>query len=176
MQYDPRATGTPPSPIHPTGFFAGVQIRPVIVGVIVDYIATYAGMYAYFFVYLANKLSEQGELSQEALADYMMSREGLMIGFAIGVLGTALGGFVAARKAGKFQIKHGAFVGLGSLTVSFIEEMLRGESMPMPEWFRALSILSIIPAGALGGYVAEIFAGALGTSGGSSGSWPPNRS
>ena len=176
MQYDPRATGTPPSPIHPTGFFAGVQIRPVIVGVIVDYIATYAGMYAYFLVYLANKLSEQGELSQEALADYMMSREGLMIGFAIGALGTALGGFVAARKAGKFQIKHGAFVGLGSLTVSFIEEMLRGESMPMPEWFRALSILSIIPAGALGGYVAEIFAGALGTGGGSSGSRPPNRS
>ncbi|MGE5818834.1 MAG: YrzE family protein [Deltaproteobacteria bacterium] len=176
MQYDPRATGTPPSPIHPTGFFAGVQIRPVIVGVIVDYIATYAGMYAYFFVYLASKFSEQGELSQEALADYMMSREGLMIGFAIGALGTALGGFIAARKAGKFQIKHGAFVGLGSLTVSFIEEMLRGESMPMPEWFRALSILSIIPAGALGGYVAEIFGGALGTGGGSSGSWPPNRS
>ena len=176
MQYDPRATGTPPSPIHPIGFFAGVQIRPVIVGVIVDYIATYAGMYAYFFVYLANKLSEQGELSQEALADYMMSREGLMIGFAIGALGTALGGFIAARKAGKFQIKHGAFVGLGSLTVSFIEEMLRGESMPMPEWFRALSILSIIPAGALGGYVAEIFGGGLGTGGGSSGSRSANRS
>jgi putative membrane protein (TIGR04086 family) len=176
MQYDPHKIGTPPSPIEPTGFFTGVQIRPVIVGVVVDYIATYAGMYAYFFVYLANKLSEQGELSQEAIADYMMSREGMMIGFAIGALGTAIGGFIAARKAGRFQIKHGAFVGLGSLIVSFIEEMLRGESMPMPEWFRALSILSIIPAGALGGYVAEIFAGILGSSGGSSGSWPQNRS
>jgi hypothetical protein len=172
MQYDPRSTGTPPSPIHPTGFFTGVQIRPVIVGVIVDYIATYAAMYAYFFVYLANKLSEQGELSQEVLADYMMSREGLMIGFAIGALGTALGGFIAARKAGKFQIKHGAFVGLGSLTVSFIEQMLRGESMPMPEWFRALSILSIIPAGALGGYVAELLDGALVSNGPRSGSRP----
>ena len=173
MQYDPRATGTPPSPIHPTGFFTGVQIRPVIVGVVVDYIATYAAMYAYFFVYLANKLSEQGELSQEVLADYMMSSEGLMIGFAIGALGTALGGFIAARKVGKFQIKHGAFVGLGSLTVSFIEQMLRGESMPMPEWFRALSILSIIPAGALGGYVAELLQGALVSDGPRSGNRPP---
>jgi len=175
MQYDPHTTGTP-SPVHPTGFFTGVQIRPVILGVIVDYIATYAGMYAYFFLYLANKLSEQGELSQEALADYMMSHEGLMIGFIIGALGTVLGGFIAAQKAGKFHIKHGAFVGLGSLTLSFIEEMLRGESMPMPEWFRALSILSIIPAGALGGYVAEMFGRALGSNGGRSGSWPQSGS
>ena len=34
-----------------------------------------------------------------------------MIGFAIGVLGTALGGFVAALKAGRLAIKHGALVG-----------------------------------------------------------------
>lgn len=172
MQYDPRATGTPPSPIQPTGFFTGVQIRPVIIGVIVDYIATYVGMYAYFFLYLANKLAEHGELSQEALTDYMMSHEGLMVGFIIGTLGTALGGFVAARKAGKFQIKQGAFVGLGSLTVSFIEEVLQGGSVPMPEWFLALSILSIIPAGALGGYVAELLEGTLG-GGPSSGNRPP---
>ncbi len=176
MQYDPRTTGTPPSPVHPSGFFTGVQIRPVILGVIVDYVATYAGMYAFFFLYLANKLSEQGELSPDAIIDYMLSPQGLMIGFIIGALGTALGGFVAARQAGKFQIKHGAFVGLGSLIVSFIEEMLRGESMPMPEWFRALSILSIIPAGALGGYVAEMFGRALGSGGSGSGKWPQTRS
>ncbi len=175
MQHDPRSTGTsPPPPVHPTGFFTGVEIRPVILGVITDYIATYAGMYAYFFLYLANKLSAQGELSEQALTDYMLSHEGLMAGFIIGALGTALGGLVAASKAGKFHIKHGAFVGLGSLIVSFIEERLRGESMPMPEWFRALSILSIIPAGALGGYVAELLG--LGTKSGNSGTWPQSRS
>jgi hypothetical protein len=167
MQHDPRATGTPPSPVHPTGFFTGVEIRPVILGVIVDYIATYAAMYAYFFLYLANRFSEQGQLSQEALTDYMMSHEGLMAGFIIGALGTALGGLVAASKAGKFHIKHGAFVGLGSLILSFIEERVRGESTPMPEWFRALSVLSIIPAGALGGYLAEMLG--RGTKSGSSG-------
>lgn len=172
MQYDPHR---PPSPIQPIGFFTGVQIRPVIVGVIVDYVGTYAAMYAFFFVYLANKLAERGELSQEAVADYMMSREGLLIGFAIGALGTALGGFVAAMKAGKFQIKHGAFVGLGSLIVSFIEEVMRQDGSPMPEWFRALSVLSIIPAGALGGYLAEIFRGMVGTGGRDSGTSLQNR-
>lgn len=168
MQSDPYKS--PPSPIEPIGFFTGVQIRPVIIGVVVDYVATYAAMYAYFFVYLANKLAERGELSQEALTDYMMSPEGMMIVFVIGALGTAAGGFVAGSKAGKFQIKHGAFVGLGSLIVSFIEEMLRQEGSPMPEWFRALSILSIIPAGAIGGYLAEIFNRTIGNGSRSSGS------
>jgi hypothetical protein len=172
MQYDPHR---PPSPIEPIGFFTGVQIRPVIVGVVVDYVGTYVAMYAYFVVYLANKFAERGDLSQEALADYMMSREGLLIGFAIGALGTALGGFVAAVKAGKFQIKHGAFVGLGSLIVSFIEEVVRQEGSPMPEWFRALSILSIIPAGALGGYLAEMFNDMVGSGGRGSVTRPQNR-
>ena len=172
MQYDPRR---PPSPVEPIGFFTGVQIRPVTVGVVVDYVGTYAAMYAYFFFYLANKLAERGELSQEALADYMMSREGMLIGFAIGALGTALGGFVAAVKAGNFQIKHGAFVGLGSLIVSFIEQAVRQEGSPMPEWFRALSILSVIPAGALGGYLAEMLNGMGGSRGRDSGTWPQNR-
>jgi putative membrane protein (TIGR04086 family) len=159
MQFDPRQTGTPPSPIHPTGFFTGVQIRPVIIGVVVDYVATYAIMYAYFFVYLANALSKQGEVSSDAITNYMTTTEGLLIGFAIGTLGTVIGGFVAGRKAGKFEIKHGAFVGLGSLIVSFIQTVIQGEQVPLPEWFRAISVLAIIPAGALGGYLAEMFKG-----------------
>ena len=159
MQLDPRQTATPPSPVEPTGFFSGVQIRPVILGVVVDYIATYVGIYAYFFVYLAKEFSKQGEVSGEAIAKYMASDEGLMIGFVIGALGTALGGFVAARKAGKFEIKHGAFVGLGSLIVSFIELSMQEEVTPVPEWFRFMSVVAVIPAGALGGYFAEVFKG-----------------
>lgn len=163
MQFDPRQTGTPPSPIHPTGFFTGVQLRPVIIGVVVDYVATYAIMYAYFFVYLANELSKQGEVSTDAITNYMTTTEGLLIGFAIGTLGTVIGGFVAGRKAVNFEIKHGAFVGLGSLIVSFIQTVIQGEQVPLPEWFRAISVLAIIPAGALGGYLSETFKGMGGT-------------
>jgi putative membrane protein (TIGR04086 family) len=155
MQYDARQTSKPPSSIEPTGFFTGVQIRPIIVGVVVDYIATYAGTYAYFFIYLAKELSKQGGVTGEQIAQYMTSPEGLMIGFTIGVLGTAVGGFVAAHKAAKLQIKHGALVGACSLMLSFIEQSLQEESLPLPEWFRFLSVLAIIPAGALGGLVAE---------------------
>jgi putative membrane protein (TIGR04086 family) len=165
MQYDPRQTATPPSPIEPTGFFTGVQIRPIVVGVVVDYIATYAGTYAYFFIYLAKELSKQGEVTGDQITDYMTSPEGLMIGFAIGALGTALGGFVAAFKAGKLEIKHGALVGLCSLILSFIEQSLQEETVPLPQWFRFLSVLAIIPAGALGGFVAEALKGSVGPTG-----------
>ena len=84
MQYDPRQTGKPPSPVEPTGFFTGVQIRPIVVGVVVDYIATYAATYAFFFIYLAKELSKQGEVTGDQIRDYMISPEGLMIGFVIG--------------------------------------------------------------------------------------------
>ena len=172
MQYDPRQPTTPPSPVEPAGFFTGVQIRPIIVGVVVDYIATYAGTYAYFFIYLAKELSKQGEVTGDQIRDYMTSPEGLIIGFVIGTLGTALGGFVAAHKAGKLEIKHGALVGLCSLALSFIEQTLQEEPATLPEWFRVLSVLAIIPAGALGGFVAESFKGFGRSYRQSGGSWP----
>lgn len=163
MQFEPTRPHTPPPPIEPTGFFTGVKIFPVVVGVVVDYVATYAAMYAYFFLYLVQELSKDGEVTEEAILRYMTSTEGLMVGFAIGAACTALGGFVAARKAGTLEIKHGAFVGLGSLILSFIEQGMRGEAMPIPEWFRLLSVIAIIPAGALGGFVAELFKGFSGS-------------
>ena len=157
MQYDTGQTAKPRAPVEPTGFFTGVQIRPIIVGVVVDYIATYAGTYAYFFIYLGKELSKQGEVTGEQIRRYMTSPEGLMIGFVIGTLATALGGFVAARKAGRLEVKHGALVGICSLALSFLEQSLQEESLPLPEWYRFLSILAIVPAGALGGFLAESF-------------------
>jgi putative membrane protein (TIGR04086 family) len=78
----------------------------------------------------------------------------LIAAFIIGSLGTLLGGFVAGRKAGVLEAKHGAFVGLGSLIVSFVEMVVMNEPQSGPEWFRMISVLAIIPAGALGGYIA----------------------
>jgi hypothetical protein len=157
MQFDPRQSQKPPPPIEPTGFFTGVQIRPIILGIVTDYVVTYAAMYAYFFVYLAGKLAKEGEVTSDMITEYMTSTEGLIIGFAIGMACTALGGFVAGRKAGRLEVKHGGFVGLGSLAVSFIEQSLQTESVVLPEWFRMMSIVVIIPAGALGGYLAGLF-------------------
>ena len=154
MQYDPRHTNRPPPPIEPTGFFTGVQLRPVIIGVVVDYVATHAAMYAFIFGYLAKELSKNGEVTEEVMFEYMLSPEGLTAALIIGGLCTVLGGFIAGRKAGTLELKHGAFVGLGSLIVSFLEQTVRGGSIPLPEWFVFVSVALVIPEGALGGFIA----------------------
>jgi putative membrane protein (TIGR04086 family) len=156
QQQTPTGMGTPPPRIEPSGFFTGVQIGPVIVGVVVDYIATQLAMYAFIFGYLAKELSQQGEMTEEALAKYMESPEGLTVMLVIGCLGTAFGGFIAARRAATLEIKHGAFVGLGSLIISFVQHAMQEHSLQLPEWFNFVSIVAVIPAGALGGYAAEL--------------------
>jgi putative membrane protein (TIGR04086 family) len=154
MQYNPRQTETAPPPVEPTGFFTGVKVVPVIIGIAVDYIATHLAMAAFIFGYLAKKLSEQGELTDDAITKYMLTPEGLTVALVIGSLCTALGGFIAARRAGTLEMKHGAFVGLGSLIVSLIQQAVQEQSMPLPEWFNFVSIVAVIPAGALGGFAA----------------------
>jgi hypothetical protein len=156
MQHTPMQTGSPPPSIEPTGFFSGVQIVPVIIGVVVDYIATEIAMAAFIFGYVAKELSKQGELTDEAIAKYIVTPEGLTAVLIIGSLCTALGGFVAARRAGALEIKHGAFVGLGSLIVSLVQHSTQQQSIELPEWFNFASIVAVIPAGAVGGFVASV--------------------
>jgi putative membrane protein (TIGR04086 family) len=154
MKSDGARSDRPP-PIQPVGFFTGVQVRPVVLGVIVDYIATYAAIQAYLFLFVMRQMPADGEAPPDAIPLSVSANETLLIAFIIGSLGTVLGGFVAGRKAGAFEAKHGAFVGLGSLIVSFIELLMQDGPPSGPEWFRMISVLAIIPAGALGGYLAE---------------------
>jgi hypothetical protein len=51
-------------------------------------------------------------------------------------------------------------VGVGSLIFSFFQLVLQEAPAQTPEWFTFVSVLGIIPAGALGGYVAELLGGA----------------
>jgi putative membrane protein (TIGR04086 family) len=175
MQYDPRHSTTPPSPIEPTGFFAGIRFRPIIAGVVVDTIATIALTTLYYSFFVAKDLAAQGEAAEDAYSQYWNSSEGLMASLLLGSLGTVIGGFYAGYKAGALEMKHGALVGIGSIILGFILQSGGAETAP-PEWFMALAFAAAIPAGALGGFFAEIFKGAIG--GGrspASGGWPAPR-
>lgn len=177
MQYDPRHSTRPPSPIEPTGFFTGIQFRPIIVGVFVDTIATIALTTFYSSFFVAQELAAQGDAAEEALSQYWSSSEGLMASLLLGSLGTVIGGFYAGYKAGTLEMKHGALVGIGSIILGLFMQSA-GTLSEAPEWFIALSFAAAIPAGALGGFFAEIFKSAIG--GGrspASGGWPsPHKS
>jgi|SRR5687767_7643012 putative membrane protein (TIGR04086 family) len=161
MQYDPRQSSPPPSPIEPTGFFTGIQLRPVIAGVVIDTIATIVLVTAYYYLFVAKELAAQGGIEEDAFAEYWNSSEGLVTSLLLGSLGTLIGGFYAAYKAGTLEMKHGALVGIGSIILALVFQAM-GSERELPEWFMALSLVAAIPAGALGGFFSEILKNALG--------------
>lgn len=163
MQYNPQPS-TPPPPIEPTGFFTGIQFRPIIGGVIVDTIATIALTTLYYAFFVAKEAGEPlGGAAEDAFAQYWNSSDGLMMSLILGSLGTVIGGFYAGYKAGTLEMKHGALVGIGSIILGLVLGAGSSEN-PMPEWFMALSFAAAIPAGAIGGFFAEMFKGAFGGS------------
>ncbi|MGZ9220325.1 MAG: TIGR04086 family membrane protein, partial [Candidatus Binatia bacterium] len=72
-----------------------------------------------------------------------------------------IGGFYAAYKAGTLEMKHGALVGVCSIILGLLMQPSGSENQT-PEWFLALSLAAAIPAGALGGFFAELFSGVAG--------------
>ena len=124
----------PPSRIEPTGFLSGIQFRPILVGVIVDTIATMALTTGYYAFFVAKELSEQGG-AEEAYAQYWTSSEGLLASLVLGSLGTLIGGFYAAYKAGSLEMKHGALVGIGSILLGLVLQGSGSDENVLPEWF-----------------------------------------
>jgi len=154
MQYDPRQTHSP-KPIEPTGFFTGIQYRPIIGGVIVDTLSTIALTSFYYVYYVVPGEGLLAAFSEEAAA-YWASAEGLVASLLLGCLGTMIGGFYAAYKAGALEMKHGALVGIGSILLGLLMGAA-GPDSSVPEWFTGLAFAAAIPAGALGGFFAEMF-------------------
>jgi putative membrane protein (TIGR04086 family) len=160
MQYDPHQTGSPPKPIEPTGFFTGIRFRPIVMGAVVDLIATFALVAFYYRFYVAPNSGATEALEEEA-AKYWATGDGLVMSLLLGSLGTLIGGFYAAYKAGTLEMKHGALVGVCSIIVGLLMQPSGSENQA-PEWVLALSLAAAIPAGALGGFFAEMFSGMTG--------------
>ena len=155
MQSRQPPSHNPPPPIEPTGFFTGIKIRPVIIGIVVDIVATMILSTLYYFVFVVQDLSDKSAISEEAMADYWNSSEGIMVSLVIGTLATAIGGFYAARKAGALEMKHGALVGLGSILTGVILQSAGENGTGLNQAQRLIAYAAAIPAGALGGSVAE---------------------
>ena len=166
----------PPSRIEPTGFLTGIQFRPILVGVIIDTIATIALTSFYYAFFVAKELSAQGG-AEDAYSQYWTSSEGLIASLVLGSLGTLIGGFYAAYKAGSLEMKHGALVGIGSILLGLVLQGAGSDENTLPEWFIALSFAAAIPAGALGGFFAEMVKDILGKDRPSppSTTWPGSR-
>ena len=159
MNPNQQPQGSVPRPIEPRGFFTGIKIRPIVIGAVVDYVATYAVITLYLIVYYMKEPLEKGglpeEALQEALKEMISSQEGLLALLVIGALCTLLGGYVAGRLARAEEVKHGALVGAVSLIIGVLQTGMAGEASPLPFWHELLGYILAIPAGALGGSLAQ---------------------
>jgi hypothetical protein len=159
MQYDPPKPFSP-KPIEPTGFFTGIQFRPIVAGTVVDVVVSFILAAFYYSFYVAPKLGATAAFEEEA-AKFWLSSEGLSASLLLGSLGTFIGGFYGAYKAATLEMKHGALVGVCSILFGLFMTSGGAENQT-PEWFLALSFAAAIPAGAMGGFCAELFSGMKG--------------
>jgi putative membrane protein (TIGR04086 family) len=146
-----------PPPIHPKGFFTGVRILPIVAGAVVDYIATFVGAVLYMAVFYMGdpeKTAGSEKAVEQAFEEMLASPEGLLTMFLIGILGTVLGGYVAGQFAKTEEIKHGALVGAVGIILGLVQSSMAAAS-PVPPWYEFLGYVLMIPAGALGGSIAQ---------------------
>jgi hypothetical protein len=84
--------------------------------------------------------------------ELQMQRPGFLVpSLLLGLGFTTLGGFVAGRVSGRFEMIHGGLVGSVCLIVGIL---LWPVSASVPAWYMVVSLLGSVPLGLLGGYLA----------------------
>lgn len=129
--------------------FSGIRPKAVLLGIIADIGATLLISTA-LITYLGAKAGMESLPEEEArqlIVDAFQTPPYLLLGGVLGLLATALGGFVAARVAGVAPLLNAACVGVFGVLLGIL---FIGEA---PLWFSLIAILLTPPAAIAGGVV-----------------------
>ena len=146
-----------PTPIEPTGVFDGLRPGAILIGIVVDNLATFFAT-AMLVSFFAAGLAEEhgGDLPEEALESLLASPEFLLASLAVGLLCTVFAAYVGAKRAACFFIRHGAWIAVGSALSALILFAIAGPQGPRPPlWVDLVGFTLMIPAGVLGGLLAD---------------------
>ena len=151
-----REPGHPP-PIQPTGVFDGLRPGAILIGIIVDNLATFVTGPLVIALFAPGLAREPGDkLPEDALESLLASPEFLLASLVVGLLCTVFGAYVGARRAACFCIRHGAWIAVGSAISALVIFALAGpQGTRPPLWFDLVGFALMIPAGALGGLLAQ---------------------
>ncbi|MCI0606409.1 hypothetical protein L0156_25780 [bacterium] len=90
--------------------------------------------------------------NQHKVQDVFNSKDFLIYSLIFGLLFTVVGGYVAARIAGRREILHSVIVGVLSILTGLGCSQI-GSAQAIPGWFTTISHIITIPAAMLGGFV-----------------------
>jgi len=146
------------APIEPEGTFAGLSAPAILFGAFVDLAVTTVAISLLVMGLAPEVLSQDPAASRKALQDCYASTSYVTGSLVLGALGTVLGAFVGARRAGTLHVRHGGWIAVASTSIGFLLTVL----LPAPEsvdaanplWAQVLAWLLILPAGVTGGAIA----------------------
>jgi hypothetical protein len=146
-----------PPAIEPAGVFDGLRPAAILLGVVIDNLATFVSGSLLVSLFAAGVARQHGgELPDDALEPLLASNAFLLASLTVGLLCTAFGAFVGARRAACFCVRHGAWIAVGSAIVGVVFYATSGQGASRPPlWFDLVGFSLMIPAGALGGLLAD---------------------
>ena len=146
-----------PSSIEPDGVFDGLKPGAIVLGALVDNVATGATSIVLFGLLAgADAFSESEEIAQAAF-ELSSDPQFLVWSMVLGLSCTVLGGFVGARRAGRFHLRHGGWVAVASAAIAVLLLLLPTEAAgPLPPfWYNVIGWVLLFPSGLLGGAIAD---------------------
>jgi hypothetical protein len=125
--------------------FSGIRPKAILIGIVADIGATYLAM-AILMVSIGGGTRDLSEEDARQLIETTFQQAPyLLLSGALGLLATALGGFVAAKVATVAPLLNAACVGLFDLVFGIL---LSGDA---PLWFSVIALLLTLPAAITGG-------------------------
>jgi hypothetical protein len=121
-----------------------IKIKALLAGAVVDNMGTLTLM-----TLLAAALVSTGLTDVEVMRR-MKSTSGLLLGLIIGLSCTIAGAYLAGRMARGAEVLHGALVAfIGTVMALIFREGV------VPLWFDIAGFAGMLPAGLVGGYLAQ---------------------
>jgi hypothetical protein len=147
----------PRTPIEPEGTFSGLSGAAILLGAFID-VAFTEIVTTLLALWLAPDLATQDEAqARKVLAELAASTGYVAANIALGVLGTMLGAFVGARRAGQLHVRHGGWIAVTSTAIGALLMLLEPparDAVGFPFWSQVVAWLLILPAGMTGGAIA----------------------
>jgi hypothetical protein len=149
----------PRAPIEPEGTFAGLRASAIAFGALLDVAATLIGSTLLLLGIAPEAFAADEQRRCTVIAQLDESNAYLAGNLAIGSLGTVLGAFAGARRAGRLHVRHGGWVAVASTALGVLLTALQPASAcgpvdTVPLWAEATAWLLILPAGVTGGALA----------------------